>query len=252
MMLRKVGGSGFNIQHNFAEVVGRIRLAKAQLVQARPVALRAVGVRVLSWALQDFRAKSRGETAGGVKWKPTSEAGLISRARKRKPWKSLQDEKRRLHEEEAPILEELRLVSRRDREGGFQAMRAAAREAYLDKNPDKRKKLDQIKKKRKALREKRRRMIDKEKSGAKTGVDTGRLANSLKFGERQTVGSTSSGTVFQVASTSVTVGSQIEYAEAFDKRRPIFGPGFLDAGRKKQLEEIVVRVQEKAVKAAMV
>lgn len=239
MLFKPAGGGGINIAHNFAEVVGRIETAKSQMPAAKMEAMKAVGVQVLSWAFQDFRAKSRSETVGGVQWVPITDAALVSRLAKRAPWKAVQAAKRSLHGmPEMPA--DLKKKLPKGTGERLNKVRAAIIWAYRKKHPEYDQAIRKAQAERAKLRGKRNALLAKEKTGAKIGVDTGRLANSLKFGQR--------GNVYDVKTTSVTVGSHIEYAKFFDEKRPIFGPQFLNAERKQKLDKLVERVVKKVEK----
>jgi hypothetical protein len=94
-------------------------------------------------------------------------------------------------------------------------------------------------------------MVAREWTGAKIGVDTGRLVNSFRYGD-----GSSGDTVFQVDPTAnaVTIGATVkaknggDYAVFFDRLRPIFGPGFLGGGRAEALDKLVERAYEAALK----
>lgn len=182
MMLRPLGGGRPPVQHNFYQEAAKVKaLASQGVPQARRVTLDAMGVRVLSWGFQDFRAKSAGGTAGGVTWRPVLQSTVDARTR---------------------------------RLGAFKKLKT------------------------KGARQKK---LAKGRVGAKIGVDTGRLVNSLKAGA-------GADQVKQVSDTSVVVGTQVAYGKFFDEDRPIFGPQFIDATRQRELEALAARVYEKECK----
>lgn len=185
MMLRPLGGGRPPVQHNFYQEAAKVKtLASQGVPQARRVTLDAMGVRVLSWGFQDFRAKSAGGTAGGVTWRPVLQSTVDARTKRLSSFKRLKTDK--------------------------------AKQKKLTKG----------------------------RVGAKIGVDTGRLVNSLKAGA-------GADQVKQITDTSVVVGSQVNYAKWFDEDRPIFGPGFIDATRQRELEALAARVYERAIQEGL-
>jgi len=114
---------------------------------------------------------------------------------------------------------------------------------------------DAAKRKRKGLRERRRKMIDKELASARIGIDTGRLVNSLTYGVDQLrsvrvpkfEGEAPPRAIFEIDRYSLRMGSNLNYAGYFDALRPIFPPTFINGQRQQSLDKIVHRVmQEKA------
>jgi len=78
-----------------ADTLELVQLAKAfdaaalAVNQSRPTILRALGVQMLSWGFQDFRAKSRGEAGGdGVTWAAIKQSTIVGRIRRLKAYKT--------------------------------------------------------------------------------------------------------------------------------------------------------------------
>lgn len=198
-------------------VATRLRLAGRNVRAARKAALDAIGLQLTAWAQQDFREKSAGKTAGGVKWKPISimtiGGRLVAAA------DSTTGRRTR-----SGAGQTVRRMLRRNAKGGNHAMRAAIiYRAVTDPTfvPEFFAKAQM------------------EWANHKIGVDTGRLANSLKAGQP--------GHFRSDAINSVTVGSQVVHAKFFDALRPIFGPNFVDAKRQKILEDMAVRVYDRHI-----
>ena len=251
MMLQPLGGgrSSFNLTHNFGEVVTQLDLAQKNVAAAREPAMKAVGVRVLSWGYQDFRAKSRGEEAGGTKWRPITEAAIWSRVRKSKTYANTVPQARALYNQ-PPMPDELRRRLPRGKGAFLAKVRAAIIAKYLEEHPEYEREIRAFQKKRRAVWDRRRKLFDRYNRGAKIGVDTGRMANSLQFGKP--------GNLFTVDSVSVTVGASAidpktgkDYAVYFDEHRPIFGEGFIDEKRREELARVLNRVFERAIKDGM-
>jgi hypothetical protein len=184
MMLQPLGGgkSQFNISHNFGEVVANLDLAQKNVAAAREPAMKAVGVRVLSWGYQDFRAKSKGETAGGQTWHAITDAAVWSRVRKSQTYINTIAAARALYGE-PPMPEELRKRLPKGKGKYLQAVRGAIIRKYMETHPEYDRAVKAAQKKRQTIRGKRQKLFDKYNSGKKIGVDTGRLANSLQFGK---------------------------------------------------------------------
>lgn len=200
------------------QVAASIKLAGRNVVAARKAALDAIGLQLTAWAQLDFRDKSAGKTAGGVTWKPikiTTIGGRLIGA-------SDNTTGRRTR---SGVGEQVRRMLRRDAKGGNRAMRAGIiYRACTDPSfvP--------------AFFAK----VQTEWANHKIGVDTGRLANSMKAGQP--------GHFRKTGGNAVTIGSQIKYAKFFDAVRPIFGPNFIDQHRQKALEDMAVRVYDRAIK----
>lgn len=114
--------------------------------------------------------------------------------------------------------------------------------------------LKAIREQRKGLRGRRQGLIDAELPTAEIGVDTGRLINSLvaavpelKVIQLPAVkdGPPPPKALFVVGVASITVGTNLMYAEAFDKLRPIYPASFIDTTRLQKLNEIAERVYQK-------
>jgi hypothetical protein len=111
-------------------------------------------------------------------------------------------------------------------------------------------------------RESKRNYVQKQLAGAKIGIDTGRLVNSLIYGvpglKMQPV--TGNPTkpkdepvkeaIFAPDHNGITVGTNMSYAKHFDADRPIFGPGFLNADRQRQLGDLAARAHQIALRQA--
>jgi hypothetical protein len=230
-------------------VTRKAGLAQKNVAAAREPAMKAVGVRVLSWGYQDFRAKSKGETAGGQTWHAITDAAVWSRARKSQTYINTIAAARALYGE-PPMPEELRKRLPKGKGKHLQAVRGAIIRKYMATHPDYDRAVKSAQKKRQAIRGKREKLFEKANAKKKIGVDTGRLANSLVFGKP--------GNLFTVSSLSVTVGASAidpktgkDYAVYFDEDRKIFGDGFIDAKRQEALEKIFERVYGKAVRDAL-
>lgn len=238
MMLRPLSAGRPAVEHNFYQQATQVKQLAAQGVpQARRVTLDAMGVRVLSWGFSDFRAKSKGETAGGVQWKPITESAIVTRLLGRAPYQRNLAERRALTKQEKVLTAKLRRMLPKGKGGSA----AAARKAIAAKFYAQDDQLITLRQKRNQLYLKREQMIAKEWNGAKICVDTGRLVNSLKAGGN-------ADQIKQITDTSVLVGTQVAYGKYVDEKRPIFGPGFIDGKRQQELESLAQRVYEKEVK----
>lgn len=233
---------GLKVQANFSQVIARLRVAKAKTPDVQQQAHRAIGVQAVAWAVQDYRTRARGGTdPSGASWRPITRDAIRSRLAKRAPWKSIGDQLRSLSQQDAPLRDELR--RRMPKGAGKGAQRAAIARDYAEKD----KRLAANRRKRKTLRAKRERLVDKEHAKHEIGVDTGRLIASLTHGERELAsirvprpkGPPPPKAEFRTTRTSVTVGSNLEYAEHFDRLRPIFPDGFITGDRRRSLEKIV-------------
>lgn len=248
MMLQPLGGgrSNFSLTHNFGEVVAQLNLAEKNVAAAREPAMKAVGTAVLGWGFQDFRAKSKGETAGGTTWKPITDAAIWSRVRHLTSYQNTIPKARALYSQ-PPMPEELLKRLPKGKGRYLQAVRGAIIKKYMEQHPEYAKAVRDFQKKRQTIRNQRQKMFDRFAAARKIGVDTGRLANSLVFGKP--------GNLFTVSSASVTVGASAidtktgkDYAVYFDEDRKIFGDGFITQERQEKLEGIVNRIFEKVIK----
>jgi hypothetical protein len=208
-------GPNFSFEMNLDVEIARVSKLQSQVADARETVLSALGVQVVSWAVQDYRARSEGRSAGGISWAPITASAIRTRLAGRTPWQ-------------------------RDRES-LKALRGVD--------------TPQAKKTRQRIRDKRKATIAKELGKAKIGIDTGRLVNSLvygvpalssvKVGTRPTVTAGLTQGVFSIEGDSLRVGSVMKYAGYFDEKRPIFPAGFIDAARQQQLDTL----GEKAVES---
>ena len=234
--------------------VKRLQQLPRMVQEAEETVLRTIGVQVVSWAVQDYRARSEGREAGGVTWKPLSDGAIYSRISARTPWQRDTEQLKSLREQEKPILEELRRKLPKGKTPAKKKARAAVAKKFSEDRAD----LRRIRSNRKRIREKRKRMFEKEKGAAKIGIDTGRGINSLVFGvadlksiktgAKVTDSSGMENAVFDLGRGQITVGSGIKYMQYFAEARPIFPPGFIDQSRQGQLtelaEEVIARVVE--------
>ena len=56
--------------------------------------------------------------------------------------------------------------------------------------------------------------------------------------------------IFSPDHSGITVGTNMSYAKHFDVDRPIFGPGFLNADRQRQLGDLAARAHQIALRQA--
>jgi len=176
MMIR---ARGYSFEMTLDAEVTRLRALSRHLEDATPTVLTAMGVQAVSWAVQDFRDKSNGGSAGGVSWKPISLAGARTRLAGRAPYRSDSKSLQGLREAEKPLKEMLR---RRLPKGGDRKPNRGAIAADFMRSTPEGKELKSIQKTRQKIKKKRAGQIEREKNSAKVGVDTGRLVNSLVYG----------------------------------------------------------------------
>ncbi len=290
--------------------------AAASVAQNRPTILRALGLQMLSWGFQDYRAKSRGETGGdGISWPPTKATSVVGRIRRLKAYKSksasVRKARKALRETRAKLT--AARIARRSAVRGSKAYvtagktiksarakiathkrtiakaKAAGKSAKSNKSNKSairslRVKVQAAKTKRLRMRtelpkshsnrlasgkarvakakERRRDYIQKQLAGAKTGIDTGRLVNSLVHGvpglKMQPVPGRPTKpkdepikpAIFQPDHNGITVGTNMSYAKHFDADRPIFGPGFLNADRQAKLGALAIKAHQIALRQA--
>lgn len=246
MMLRK---GGFSFEMNLDREVIRVQNLSKSLTDLKPTILKAMGVQAVSWAVQDYRAKSDGGPAGGITWQPITLSAARNRLSHRAPYQDQTSQLKRLSEEQKPLTEALR---RRLPKGKDDAKKAAQRKGssghFMNNTPEG-KQLQRIKNKRKKIRERRKKMIEKEQAAARIGVDTGRLVNSLVYAvaelsaikppKLQSGSGSPTPALFTVQGDSIHIGSLMKYATYFDEKRPIFGPTFIDSGRRQQLDNLI-------------
>ena len=246
MMIR---ARGFSFEMTLDQEATRLRALARHLEDATPTVLTAMGVQAVSWAVQDFREKSNGGTAGGNSWKPISLSGARTRLAGRDAYRSDSKSLKGLRDAEAPLREMLR---KRLPAGKNKAPnRGAIASNFMDKTPEG-KEIRSIQKTRKKIRDKRRKQIEREKNSAKVGVDTGRLVNSLVYGVadlssiKTPKGKDSEApreglkrAAFDIQGNVIRIGSNMKYAGYFDERRPIFGPDFMSSERKQKMDRLI-------------
>lgn len=245
-----------SLRADFQKTILRLRSIKGALAKVRVEWHRAIGVQVVAWAIQDYRAKARhGADAAGASWKPITRAAIATRLAARAPWQSISLQLAALWREQAPILAELRRKLPR----GKTPTRARQRGAIAAKFTQSHSRLKAIKRRRAQLRARRQRDIDREFAHHEIGVDTGRLINSLTFGEpalasirapKQKSGPPPSRAIFLVSDRDVTVGSNMSYAKYFDEARPIFSANMITPARRKALEDLGRALYQRRLGAA--
>ena len=249
MMIRS---RGFQFKMTLDDEAVRLHNLARHIEASRPKVLTAIGVQCVSWAVQDFRARSNGQQAAGVSWEPISLSGARTRLAARQPYKTDSANLLALHNEEAPLREKLRLKLPKGKTPGKAKSRGKLAADFM--STDEGKAIKAIQKKRGTIKARRAREIEREQKNAKVGVDTGRLVNSLVYGVAELEAAikvpTGKGVpkpgqepltraMFDVTSNSIRVGSHMKYAEYFDQRRPIFPPGFIDATRRQSIEKLI-------------
>lgn len=250
MMLR---GRGFRFEMTLDREAVRVASLAKHLQDVSPTVLTAIGVQAVSWAVQDFRARSGGAAAGGIQWKPITEAAARTRLAARAPWQNQSKQLEQLSAEQQPLMEKLR---RKLPPGtNKSANRKAIANGFMESKDGQ--SLRKIQKKREGIRAKRKAAIAKEHAAAKVGVDTGRLVNSLVYGVQDLssvrVGVPLKGeapprAAFDIAGNTIRIGSNLKYAGYFDAMRPIFGQGFLDAGRRESIDKLIEKTVDLAIK----
>lgn len=243
----------------------RWKKIRASLTTIGKETLTAFGVQMASWAVQDYRARSEGNQAAGVVWAPITRSAAVTRLRARAPWQDDSASLASLHEQEKPLKEQLRkkLPKGRDAKKAKQRGRIAA--DFQAKS----KEWQAIKRKRKTIKDRRKRNIEKEHASAKIGIDTGRLVNSIVYGVPELASVRAPKTsaivgqggnniafgmtkgVFRLTPTSVTIGTQMQYADHFDRLRPIFPDGFLAGNRLDSLKSIADKVLQSKIERGL-
>lgn len=231
----------------FGRIKRRLLRARADLAKPRRQALVTGGVQIISWAVQDYRERARGGTAGGISWRRLTRGAIRTRLSRFAAWKTERAKLASLRQQEAPILAELRRTLPRGAK--YKANRGAIASKFAEDN----KALKRIRKQRASIRAARNKRTDAMLAKHEIGVDTGRLVNSLVFGVPElaavrvpkNAGEAPPKAEFKVADSTVTVGSNLVYAPAFDRLRPIFPPGFISKERQEKLDEIAVRIFRK-------
>lgn len=244
----------FKLESDFHKVITRVKRVRDELPDTRKAGMRAVGIQVVAWAVQDFRARGLGQTAGGVRWRPITRSAIRSRLAKRSAWRSISSSLERMTDQERPLREELR---RKMPKGGSADQRGAIAHRFEEANPL----IGKNRKRRKGLKTRRNAMVEREFASHTIGVDTGRLVNSLVFGQpdlaKLGAGRLRAGTpappkaTFAVREDSIEAGSNLSYAKDFDKLRPIFPTTMINQAREKELEELVADVHEEQLKNAV-
>lgn len=243
--------SKFSVQADFQRDAGRLRAARAKLPAARKAGMRSVGVQVIAWAVRDFRGRSTGGSQGGTTWRRIGRSAIASRLAKRSPWQAIGTTLAAMTAVERPLRENM---ARMMPGSGTRQQRGAIAHAFEEANPI----IKTNKAKRKKLKAKRKSMIDSEFARHAIGVDTGRLVNSLVWGEPELAGINPGkmrpGTPpppraeFKEGKDSITVGSNLEYAKHFDKIRPVFPRTMITPARKKELQELLADVQDEVIR----
>jgi hypothetical protein len=244
----------FQLKSNFAQTILQLKQLRVALPKTTTIAMRAVGVQVASWAIQDFRTKANGGTdPGGVSWRPITRGAIRTRLAKRAPYQTAAAQLKSLTAADRPLLERLR---RRMRAGAkFAANRRAIARAFEKDNPD----LASHRRRRQQIKRKRKQDIDREFGNHDIGIDTARLVNSLVFGEPALAsirvptvkGAPPPKALFMVTPNSVSLGTNMSYAAAFDRLRPILSDSMITPDRKQKLEALVVGVIDAEYKRAL-
>lgn len=259
MMIR---ARGFSFEMTLDQQVARLEQMSRMYEEAAPTALKAMGVQAVSWAVQDYRARSDGKSAAGVSWKEIGKGAAISRLRHRAPWANDRSKLEKIREEEKPLKEMLR--RKLPRGGKKKPNRQAIANQFMETREGK--KLGKLKNRRKSIREKRKEQIAKEYGSARTGIDTGRLINSLVYGvselasgipglipgirvpeprdnssyltDDEKIAAQRKPADFEVSGSVIHLGSNMRYAAKFAEKRPIFPTGFISEERRNKLKAL--------------
>lgn len=258
-----IQASGFHFSSvALDQEVATVRLVSQRLIENRKTILTAMGVQAASWAVQDYRAKSEGKAAAGITWAPITRGAAATRLAARAPWQNDSAALAQLHAQELPLKEELR--KKLPKGSKKKSNRGKIASDFYENSS----KWKSIRKKRKTIKERRQRNIDKEHSAAKIGIDTGRLVNSIVYdvpelssvkapkssaivsqgGKKVAFGITKG--VFIVTEHSVTLGTNMQYATDFDRLRPIF-PVQFDATRTAALNNIATKTAQAIIDKEM-
>lgn len=208
---------------------------------ARVRILSVIGTQLLSWAWQDYTAKSRGQADGaGNTWEKITKGAIRTRllGRRGGEYAKLSAEAAHKAEQKKPLKAEL---ARRLPAGSDATLRRQAIFHDWVAHTESGRKFAQLTDEIQKARAKQRALVDTEHAAAAIGIDTGRLRTSLDFAAR------SPDTLFAVDGVSVTVGSRLEYAAAFAAARPIFPDNFVTAPRRQALERMTERALERII-----
>mgnify|MGYP000906855358 FL=1 len=264
MMIR---ARGFSFEMTLDQEATRLRALARHLEDATPTVLTAMGVQAVSWAVQDFRERSNGGNAAGVSWAPITLSGARTRLAGRAPYRNDSRELKSLHEQEKPLLEKLRrkMPSNKRLAGQKQVygpkktpgmIRGKLARNFMETEDGQ--KIVEIRKNRQKIKKRRAKQIEREKSNAKVGVDTGRLVNSLVYGvadlssiktpkgkDSEAPRENLKRAAFDISGNVIRVGSNMKYAGYFDERRPIFGPDFMSSDRKQKMDRLIEQAIDK-------
>lgn len=247
MMLRR---RGFHFSMPLDQEVLRVQQFAKHLTDISPKVLTAVGIQAVSWVVRDFRTKSDRQSAAGVQWRTIGIPACVKRVAGRPLWKKQQAQLLELREQQEPLVEALRMMlppgPTKD------ANRRSIAQKFKETKEGKA--LAKIRKKRAAIRDKRKKEILKEHQGHRIGVDTGRLVNSLVYGVQELSNISApkmragakppDRAFFDMNGFSIRVGSRMDYAEEFDRLRPIFSPNFIDPTRRQLMDKLIEKTIE--------
>lgn len=233
---------GMEFSHSLEVVAKRLDSASTKLANGDP-ALVEVGVYLLGEAQRDFRAKSRGEAdKAGNTWPGITEGAIRSRfwrTRRNSQYVKMAYELQSLRNREESLLASLLKTLPRGKNAVMSKWRAGIAAKWRE-TPEGRE-ATKLRQRIKSIRERRTRIIASEHAKAKTGIDSGRLVNSLQFGKA----------LLEVASNFLTLGTQIVYAKWFDLVRPIFPENFITPQRMTRIESICKKHAEKQLRESL-
>lgn len=213
-------------------IVPDLDRVRQRIRQITPDLLELVGEVVLGYIQQDFTDKAQGATgADGTAWKPTTDSGIRSRAKRRPEWAASMKAWRSASETEQAILDEYR------KDGKFPTVASAGSRkrqkqivgGILAKDSE----YQAARREMEQLRDEREAIVSRVDNG-KTGVDTGELQSALRRGDENNV--------FQTDEDSVTVGVNNEHAAYFDKARPLIPSDLPDHWRSDIEAQLQVRL----------
>lgn len=237
------------------ELAKAFEVAAANVAMNRPVVLRALAVQNLTWAMRDFRDKSRGQRGGdGVQWSPIEAETVRNRLRKLKAYRTRSESVKAARAKVKQRTTEARKAKAKIGQvrGDVKAMRKAVRSFKAAT-----KRLASAKTRLAKAKDSRTQYVAKVGAGAKIGIDTGRLVNSLVSGVR---GITSvepftpkpgnsdavPPALVEFDAFGFTVGTVVKYAKWFDEERPIFGIGFHSPQRVTAMSQLAARAHQMA------
>jgi len=208
----------FRVKFEINPLVRQFRRTTKRWDQDQRNLLDVLGTQLLNLSQLAYRAKARGGRGGdGIQWKPLKRGTLEARVRRRAPSRRIVSQRRKLADQ---IKRELDAHKGQRRKLRTSTKDSRQRKKLGDQSLAKRRKIQQLRNRRRELLKRHEGLVDKEVGKHEIGVDSGLQRSSASPGFVGNDGK--GGNLLKIEKQRVTVGYNRTYSKHFDAKRPLF------------------------------